>query len=95
MSNNINKITDTALKEHRLEMMMVNLAKMSGEMGRILPEFSREVPDMGHRWLRSSKFEHFDDRVRQADARDQRDCAGSPPYYETSGGSFGRNRGIC
>lgn len=48
MSSNINKITDTALKEHRLEMMMVSLSTMSQELGRILPEFSREVPDMGH-----------------------------------------------
>lgn len=48
LSNNVNKITDTALKEHRLELMMINLAKMSEELGQILPEFSREVPDMGH-----------------------------------------------
>jgi phospholipid/cholesterol/gamma-HCH transport system substrate-binding protein len=48
MSMQVVKVTDTALKEKRLETMMSNLSDMTREMNTILPQFAKEAPDMGH-----------------------------------------------
>lgn len=47
MSVNITKVTDTALKQKRLETMISNLTAMTEQINRILPEFTKDVPDMG------------------------------------------------
>lgn len=48
MSVQVTKVTDSALKEKRLETMMENLAEMSKDMNELLPAFTEEAPDMGH-----------------------------------------------
>lgn len=42
------KVTDTALKDKRLETMLSSLAQLSAEMNKLLPVFSQDAPDMAH-----------------------------------------------
>lgn len=47
MSLQVTKVTDTALKEKRLETMLSNLSEMTDTMNQILPQFAEEAPDLG------------------------------------------------
>lgn len=47
MAIQVNHVTDAALKKKRIEIMLDNISKLSDQLGEILPEFAKEVPDMG------------------------------------------------
>lgn len=47
MSMGVAKITDAANREKRVETIIENLALLSEEMGHVVPEFNREVPNLG------------------------------------------------
>lgn len=47
MAIQVNKVTDAALKQKRLETMLDGLAKMTNQLNEIIPAFQEEVPDMG------------------------------------------------
>jgi phospholipid/cholesterol/gamma-HCH transport system substrate-binding protein len=47
MSAGLVKITNAATKKQRVEIIIENLALVSAEMGKMLPAFNQEVPNMG------------------------------------------------
>ncbi len=48
MSQEIVKITNVANKQKRAESIVDSLAKISTELSKAMPAFSKEVPDLGH-----------------------------------------------
>jgi phospholipid/cholesterol/gamma-HCH transport system substrate-binding protein len=47
MAMQVNKVTDAALKQKRLETMLDGLSKMTEQLNTVLPAFQAEVPDLG------------------------------------------------
>lgn len=47
MATGVVKLTDTANRQKRFEILITNLTQVSAELGKIVPALTAEVPDMG------------------------------------------------